>query len=111
MIKYYVIKDKRQVVAILDGTKWDAYIKICKMMKDTDLGLVPSSKYEMPSRFKVVLNCDPLDEFNEEFGKKRAKKILLDNYYRSLHKRLDKFREAMIVVNSKVFETPDEIKQ
>ena len=107
MIKYFVIEDRKQVIALLEGTKWDAYNKICKTMRGTDFCVAPNKKYLMPNHFKVVVSCDSRDSFDPEFGKKRAKKILLDNYYKSLHKRLDRFNDAALILNGKVFENPD----
>ena len=106
MIKYFVNEDKRQVIAVLENTKWDAYNKIEKMMADTEFCLVPCGKYTMPAQFRVVVTCDPRDEFDVEVGKKIAKKRVLKNYYASLDKRVGKFREAALIFNGKVFETP-----
>ena len=110
MIKYFVNKDKQQVIAVLENTRWDAFNKISKMVVDTEFCVVPNNKYLMPSQFKVTVTCDPRDEFNVEVGKKIAKKRVLKNYYASLDKRVAKFREAALVFNGKVFETPEEIK-
>ena len=110
MIKYFVNKDKRQVIAILENTKWDACNKICKMIADTDFCVVPNHKYLMPNQFKVTVTCDPRDEFDVEVGKKIAKKRVLKNYYASLDKRVAKFHDAAIVFNGKVFETSEEVK-
>ena len=105
MIKYIVIPERRMVKAILENTTYDAYNKINKMLVDTPF-CACSDKYLMPSRFVATVPCDERDEFNEEFGKQRAKKILLDNYYKSLDKKIAKFREDALVFNGKVFETP-----
>ena len=107
-IKYYVNEDKRQVIGLLDNTRWDAYNKICKMLRDTDFCLAPNSKYMMPAEFRAVVQCDPADEFSVEEGKRIAKKRILDRYYPALHKRVGKFREAALIFNGKVFETPEE---
>ena len=106
-IKYFVNEDKRQVIGLLENTRWDAVNKISKMVRDTDFCVVPSKKYQMPNEFRVVVQCDERDQFDPEVGKKLAKKRILDRYYPALHKRVDKFREAMLVFNGKVFETPE----
>ena len=110
-IKYYVNEEKRQVIGLLDNTQWDAYNKICKLMRDTDFCLAPSKKYMMPVEFRAVVQCDPEDEFSVEEGKKIAKKRILDRYYPSLHKRMDKFREATLIFNGKVFETSEIVEE
>ena len=109
MIKYFVNEEKRQVIAVLENTKWDAYNKIEKMIADTEFCLVPGGKYLMPSQFKVTVTCDPRDEFDAEVGKKIAKKRVLKNYYASLDKRVGKFREAALIFNGKAFNTPEAV--
>ena len=110
MIKYFVNEEKRQVIAVLENTAWDAYNKIEKMITDTEFCLVPTNKYRMPSQFKVTVTCDPRDEFNVEIGKEIAKKRILKNYSASLDKRVNKFLDAALVFNGKVFATPEAIE-
>ena len=104
-IKYVVIPEKRMVKAFLENTEFDACHKIDKMLQDTPF-CVYSEKYLMPNRFVAQVVADERDEFNVEFGKARAKKIVLDNYYKSLDKKIAKFREDALIFNGKVFETP-----
>ena len=106
MIKYFINGDKKQVIDLLGNTRWDAYNKICKMTRDTDFCVVASEKYMMPPEFRVVVQCDDSDEFDPEIGKKIAKKRLLKNYYVSLDKRVNKFFDAALILNGKVFSTP-----
>lgn len=99
-IKYYSIPEKRQTIAVLSNTKWDAYNKIDKIMADTGFlfsACCPNSrdKYIMPDTFKVVVTCDPRDEFDIEVGKQVAKKKLMRNYYKSLDKRLGMFKKSV----------------
>lgn len=96
MIKYFENRDKKQVIAVLDNCKWDAYNKIDKVMNDT--GFIFSAccpnyrdKFIMPDTFKVTVTCDPRDEYDFEVGKQIAKKKLMRNYYKSLDKRLNMF--------------------
>ena len=109
-IKYFVNEEKRQVIGLLENTRWDAYNKIDKMVRDTDFCLAASNKYAMPNEFRVIVQCDERDEFNPEVGKNIAKKRILDRYYAALDKRVDKFREATLIFNGKVFETPKELE-
>ena len=108
-IKYIVIPEKKTVKAFLENTEYDACNKISKMLRDTPF-CACSDKYLMPKNFKVILVCDKRDEFDENWGKNRARKILLDNYYKSLDKKMAKFREDMLILNGKVFETPKELE-
>lgn len=105
MIKYVVVPERRMVKAILENCEYDACNKISKMLIDTPFCAV-SEKYIMPNRFVAKVFCDERDEWNEEFGKARAKKIVLDNYYKSLDKKIEYFREDALVMNGKIFETP-----
>ena len=111
MIKYFVNEKKRQVIGLLDNTQWDAYNKICKMVRDTDFCVVPSEKYMLPSEFRVVVQCDEKDEFDPNVGKEIAKKRILDRYYSAVDKRVNKFFDAALVFNGKVFKTPVEIEE
>lgn len=104
-IKYVVVPERKMVKAILENTECDACNKIDKMLRNTPF-CVYSEKYLMPNRFVAQVIADERDEFNEEFGKARAKKIVLDNYYKSLDKKIAKFREDCLIFNGKVFETP-----
>lgn len=108
-IKYFVNEEKRQVIAVLENTKWDACNKIEKMIADTEFCLTICKKYLMPNQFKVTVTCDPRDEFNVEVGKKIAKKRVLKNYYASLDKRVGKFHEAALIFNGKAFNTPEAV--
>ena len=110
MIKYFVNEEKRQVIGLLENTRWDAMNKISKMIRDTDFCVVPNEKYMMPSEFRVTVTCDKRDKFDIEIGKKIAKQRLLKNYYTSLDKRVSKLYDAALIFNGKVFETPKEIE-
>lgn len=110
MIKYFVNEEERIVAAVLENTRWDAHNKICKMVKDTDFCVVPRDKYMMHSAYRAIVKCDERDEFNVEVGKKIAKERVLEHYYEALDKRLDEFRASLLVMNGKVFETPENIK-
>ena len=111
MIKYFVNEEKRQVIGVLEDTRWDAHNKISKMIIDTDFCLAMSKKYMMPSKFKVVVKCDPSDEFSAEEGMRIAKKRILDRYYAALDKRVAKFLDAVLLLNGKVFETSADVEE
>ena len=110
MIKYFVSEKDRKVVAVLENTRWDAYNKICKMVRDTDFCVAPKEKYMMHSAYRAVITCDERDEFDVETGKKIAKERVLEHYYAALDKRIDEFKNAVLMMNGTVFETSEEIK-
>ena len=109
MIKYVIVPERRMVKAILENCEYDACNKISKMLRDTPFCAV-SEKYLMPNRFVAQVVCDERDVFDVGFGKKRARKIVLDNYYKSLDKKIARFREDTLVMNGKVFDTPAELE-
>lgn len=112
-IKYIINEEKRTVTAILEGTKFDCINHINKKLRDTkweiDKWDAPK-EYMMPEKFVATVHCDERDEFDVEFGKKRAKKIVLDNRRKSMDKHFGKFINGLIEVNSRFFETSEEIK-
>lgn len=110
-IKYFVNEEKRQVIGLLENTKWDAINKIEKMTAGTEFCFIPTKKCMMPSEFRSVVQCDPRDEFNVEEGKKKAKERILNRYYAALDKRVNRFFDAALAFNGKVFKTPTELEE
>lgn len=108
-IKYFINEEKRQVIGLLENTRYDAINKIEKMLGDTEFCFCPSKKYLMPSEYRVVVQCDPRDEFSVEEGKKKAKERIMKRYRPARDKRVNKAREALLILNGKVFETPEAI--
>lgn len=111
MIKYFINEEKRQVIGLLEDTRWDAVRKINKMIRDTDFCFCPNEKYMMPDEYRAVVQCDPRDEFSVEEGKKKAKERIMKRYYPALDKRVSKFFDAALVFNGKVFETPAAVEE
>lgn len=105
-IKYFVNEEKRQVIGVLENTRWDAVNKISKMIRDTEFCVVPNEKYLMPNEFRAVVQCDDRDEFNPEIGMAIAKERILKRYYPALDRRVNKFEKAAKAFNEKMFENP-----
>lgn len=106
-IKYYPIPEKRQMVAVLSNCKYDAYNKIDKMLHETGFCFSPNgtktyNKYMMPDTFKVVVTCDPRDEYSIEEGKRVAKIKVMRNYHKSMDKRIASFKENVASMISMV---------
>ena len=100
-IRYYEIPEKRQIVAVLNHTQWDAYNKIDKMLSESNFVFVEPEnvkrdKYKMPDCFKVIVTCDPRDEYDFELGAQIAKKRIMDKYYHSLDKRMQMFTDSLV---------------
>lgn len=97
-IEYVVNEEKRSVTAILRGTKFDAVNRINNRLRDTDWEIDPCGaldKFLMPDKFVATVKCDERDTFNEQFGRGRAKKIVMDNYHKSLNKRVRNFEVSL----------------
>lgn len=109
-IKYFVNEEKRQVIGVLENTRYDAINKIEKMMGDTEFCFCGGEKYLMPDSYRAVVQCDERDEFDPEVGKRIAKERILDRYYPALDKRVNKGLEALLVLNGKVFKTPEALE-
>lgn len=100
-IKYVVNEKKRSVTAILEGTQYDAVNRINNRLHNTDWGIDVNDspeKFIMPDKFVATIFCDERDEFNVKFGKRRAKKVVLDNYYKSMNKRIKHFAASIRVL-------------
>ena len=110
MIKYAVVPEKKIVYAILSNTRHDAIRKIERIIGDDSPFCAYSKKYMMPNEYRVVVQCDERDEFIPEVGMKIAKQRILDRYYAALDKRVNKFFDAALIFNGKVFETPKELE-
>lgn len=91
----YVVDPKRKVVhGILKNTEMDALKKIWDMLGNCgDHLFVDTDEYMMPKSYKVTVVCDPLDEFDEEIGKRIAKERIMKRYYNSLDKRILRFKK------------------
>ena len=109
-IKYFVNEEKRQVIGVLENTRYDAINKIEKMLGDTEFCFCGGKKYLMPSEYRAVVQCDDRDEFDPEVGKRIAKERILDRYYPALKKRVNKFFDAALILNGKVFETSEALE-
>ena len=112
-IKYVVNHEKKSVTAILEGTKFDAINRINNRIHNTDWYLDPydvHEKFLMPDKFVSTVKCDERDEFDVGFGMERAKKVVLDNYYHSMNKRIKKWTTSMADMIGRFMKMPDVIE-
>lgn len=107
-IKYYSNPKTKETFALLDNCEMDVVNKINKFMRDINVCWF-SEKYLMPKQFKVKVRCADGDVFSEEKGREYAKAKLMERYYKAFDARIDMFKESLISLNSRVFETPVEI--
>ena len=107
-IKYYTNPKKKQTIAVLSDTGLDFVNKAEKLMSGTNL-CAYGNKYLMPNQYKASVYCAADDEYDEKIGREMAKKKVLEKYYRDFDKRMDMLRCDVIMLNSKIFETPEEL--
>lgn len=100
MIKYVVLPESKKTVGFLEGTQFDAYRKIEKMLTGTGFCFVGSDKYLMPNKFTATTTCNDEDVYSEEEGKRIVKRKLLSHYHKSLNKRMGMFANDLSKLNS-----------
>lgn len=105
MIKYYENPEKKTVYAVLEDTRYDAAMKIAKVLGCTKSLRFDLNKYVMPDTFKACAKCHPDDEYNPEVGMQIAKERLMRKYYKVYDKRLGAFvqdlNDAMLEVTQR----------
>lgn len=105
-IKYVVLPEQKQVIAILKNTKYDAYNKAMKLCREMTKGqsnvfICPNmEKLLMANEFKVVVPCKEGDTFDPEVGKRIAKRICLEKYYNSFDKKINRFKKSFDMVKN-----------
>ena len=107
-IKYIVLPESKTTIGVLHHTKYDCVRAIKKMLNGTGLSLENEAKYYMPVFFKTQVTCDPLDEYDEEVGKQMVKEKLMRNYYDSLDKRLNVFKNSIVATMEEISRNFDE---
>ena len=106
-IKYTIIPEQKKVIATLDNTQYDAFNKVSKICRKLCEGQTLTHIYPnldqliMPNKFKAVVICKDGDEFNEEEGKRIAKSICLEKYYKSFDKKVNRFKRSLEILHSK----------
>lgn len=104
-IKFYDIPEKGMTVGVLCGTSEDALNKIRKITNSTTF-CAYDMKYVMPDTFRAVAKVHGDDVYDQATGRQIVKDKLMAKYYKSFDAKMDLFRNDLIVLNSKVFETP-----
>ena len=93
-------RKKKSVTAILEGTEFDAVNRINNRLRNANIPwyIVTENVHPeliMPNKFVATVKCDERDVFSVEFGRDRAKKVVMDNYYKSMNKRIHKCAERI----------------
>lgn len=100
-IKYIQLPEKKMTIAILEDCRYDAVVKISKMLEAASSLRFDPQKYLMANSFRAIAKCAPEDEWDEEVGKAVAKAKVMKKYYKAYDKRLDAFVDEL---NDAMFE-------
>lgn len=100
-IKYVQIPEKKMTIAILENCRYDAAVKIAKVVGRTDSLCFNPEKYLMANSFRAIAKCSPEDAWDAEVGKAVAKAKVMKKYYKAYDKRLDAFTNDL---NDAMFE-------
>lgn len=105
-IKFYDIPEKGMTVGVLRNTSMDALNKIRKVTDGTTF-CAYDMKYLMPDSFRAVAKVHGDDVYDQETGRQIVKDKLMAKYYKSFDAKMDMFRGDLLVLNGKVFDTPE----
>lgn len=98
-IKYVVNKEKRTVVAYMDGCEDDVLLKLkaggfCAMFDNWALrntNLTHWNDYKINHCYHDKAVCAEEDEWDEEYGKTLARNRMLQKYYDACRRKLELF--------------------
>lgn len=85
-IVYKVDKENMTVTATLSGTENDARNQISKQIggeQNLSFGYTEDFDCKIPNQFEATVKCSPHDSFDEEIGKRLAKRRCMRKYYNS----------------------------
>ena len=95
-VKYYVNRDKRIVVCVLSGCRWNAYNRIKKYVPNYDC---PYTKLLIKDEYVGIAKCSPEDTWDEDYGQRlafaRARKKRDDAINDQVSRALDILRAAV----------------
>lgn len=128
MLKHYVDKENRKVIAVAEGCDMDAINKIVKRYPFIyDAGMYVAitddagkrvkrhklqfnfglEKALMPESFRAVATCAPEDTYDYEVGREIADKKLLEKIKKSEDKAIARWKAYMIQMLNTVDKTND----
>ena len=108
-IKYYDISEKGMTVGVLRNTAYDALNKIEKLTNGTAF-CAYDAKYLMPDSFRAVAKVSGDDVYDQATGRQIVKDKLMAKYRKTFDGVMDSFRNDLLILNGKVFETSNEVK-
>lgn len=102
-VKYYVVPEKRMVVAALGDCQYDACNKLAKLTDELDC-VVYQDKYKMPNNLRATAICHADDVFDVEVGKRIAKEKLMKRYYKHFDQKIEMFNTYLNHVHERMAE-------
>lgn len=98
-VKYYVNRDKRTVVCVLSGCRWNASNRITKQVQNYDYFINPYGEFRIKDEYVGIAKCSPEDTWDEDYGQKlafaRARKNRDDAINNQVYKALNTLRTAV----------------
>lgn len=97
-VKYYVNRDKRTVVCILSGCRWNATNRILKYVRNYESFVNPYGEFRIKDEYVGIAKCSPEDTWDEDYGQRlafaRARKKRDDAINDQVYRALDTLRAA-----------------
>ena len=105
-INYVINKEKRTVVCIMRNAEEDACGPVEKYLDSKGLSFdwATYKKLLLPESIVGVAKCNPNDEWDEEFGKRLARKRCSDKYEAIKLEKLRKFWNEIISLAHLVYD-------
>lgn len=91
--KFYVNKEKRKIVCVLEGTR-DLLTTFIECNDNADYFWLDKCLI-LPNRFVGIATCSTDDEWDEAFGRTLAFKRLKDSFYTAFFKHADKYADIL----------------
>ena len=100
-IEYYPKPEKHKVVAIIRNVQFDAVEELYRKAGMPNLFMPNAKQLMMPDILKATAYCHPSDEFDEEKGKKIAKKRLIKMYNNTKASTINQFLRKLQIFMDK----------
>lgn len=97
MVKYAINHDKKQIIAYLENTRYDAVRAIDRRLSSIQSNFdYYNPKLLMAEKYSGTVTLRDGDVWDEEKGKELAKAKCLRNYYAGFDKRIKMFYNSLI---------------
>ena len=90
MINYVIDQEKGETIAYISGCADDVVNRLAKVFGKDNLSEKVKKAAKLPDEFSAKVQCHPDDTWDEEEGKRQAKKKLLSEYHAKRVKALNR---------------------